>query len=226
MNRLSHLPLKINFPLLMNSNLYCLFSPLNQIVVDGLTRKNRAGMDDSVYNANRTLILRICCESRVRDDQIYRSNGEVLRGELNIILLPGIETLRLDEKPATIPKETAILNKGITSLYRVISSLSAQTTPESLINWRNTKLLHYLHHALLPSSFTCVVGLLYPTLSHESVSYSTLLFSHRIRKIHQTPTPYRVLNKGVVVKYLKEQLKSAEEDLQQKEVRESGEFHS
>lgn len=153
----------------------------------------------------------------MRDEEVYRLNGEVLRGELNIVLLPGIETLRLEPVPDETPKES-LLNKGLTSLYRVISSLSAQNTPESAINWKNTKLLHYLHYALLPSSFTCMVGLLYPTYSHETVSYSTLQFAHRIRKIHQTPTPHRVMNKGVVMKYLKEQLKNAEMDLQQKEV--------
>lgn len=145
-------------------------------------------------------------------------NGEVLQGELNMVLLPGIETLGLEVPSNETPKETIQLSKGITSLYRVISSLSSHSIQESLINWKNSKLLQYLHQAVLPSSFTCLVSLVFPTVSHESVSYTTLLFSHRLRKILQSPIPCRTMNKGVVMSYLKERLRSMEEDLQLKEV--------
>lgn len=176
------------------------------------------GLDDAVYEANRTLIIRIFCESRFRDEEMYRMNGEILRGELNIVLLPGIETLGLEVSSTETPKEAMLLSKGITSLYRVISSLSSHHVQETAINWKNSKVLQYLHHAVLPSSFTCLVSLLYPTVSHESISYSTLLFAHRMRKILQNPTPCRSMNKGVVVKYLKDKLKSLEEALEEKDV--------
>lgn len=154
----------------------------------------------------------------MRDENAYKMNGEVLQGELNIVLLPGIETLGLEVPAKETPKETIQLSKGITSLYRVISSLSSHSIQESLVNWRNSKLLQYLHQAVLPSSFTCLVSMLFPTVSHESVSYTTLLFSHRLRKIVQSPVPCRALNRGVVMAYLKEKLRSMEEDLQCKEV--------
>ena len=185
--------------------------------MEGLTRKNRAGIDDEVYNANRTTILRIFCESKVRDEEQYRIDGEIIRGELNILLLPGMETVGLDVS-TDISRESQILSKGITSLYRVISSLSMNGTHEQMINWHNCKLLQYVHHALLPSSFTCLVSLIHPTASRESISYNTLLFSHRMRKIAQNPIPCKIMNKGVVVKYLKERVREMERLLKEKDV--------
>ena len=189
------------------------------MVVDGFTRKNKVAMEDSDYEANRSIIIRVICDSRNRDDDVYRRSGEIHQGELNFILLPGIETLNLS--PSTEPpnKERTQLSKGITTLYRVITSLSLNRVTDSSVNWHITKLLHYMQGALLPTSSTTIISLINPLRSHQQASLSSLALCHRVRKIHQTPKPWKIQNKTVVISYLKEQLKKSEERVKENEER-------
>ena len=189
------------------------------MVVDGFTRKNKVAMEDSDYEANRSIIIRVICDSRNRDDDVYRRSGEIHQGELNFILLPGIETLNLS--PSTEPpnKEKTQLSKGITTLYRVITSLSLNRVTDSSVNWHITKLLHYMQGALLPTSSTTIISLINPLRSHQQASLSSLALCHRVRKIHQTPKPWKIQNKTVVISYLKEQLKKSEERVKENEER-------
>ena len=179
-------------------------------MIEGFSRSNSMEMDSSKYEANRTLIVRIFCESRARDDQVYHMNGEILTGELNFVLLPGIETLNLQPTSEGLSKESSQLGRGITSFYRSISSLSRNTTQENKINWRLTKLLHFLHPSILPTSFTVLLTLINPLRSHYSLTLQSLALAHRIRKIVQRPAPCRIMNKAVVVSYLRERLKEVQ----------------
>lgn len=179
--------------------------------MEGISRSNNVELDSSKYDANRTLIIRVFCESRARDDQLYRANGEVLLGELNLVLLPGIETLNLEPTSSGVSKEASQLGRGITSFYRSVSSLSQNQFSEDQINWRLTKLLHFLHHAMLPTSFTVLLAFLNPLRSHRSLALQTLALAHRIRKIAQTPAPCRIHNQSVVSSFLRDKVKAAEE---------------
>ena len=179
--------------------------------MEGISRSNSVELDSSKYEANRTLIIRVFCESRARDDQLYRANGEVLLGELDFILLPGIETLNLEPTSSGVSKEASQLGRGITSFYRSVSSLSQNQFSEDKINWRLTKLLHFLRHAMLPTSFTVLLAFLNPLRSHRSLALQTLALAHRIRKIAQTPAPCRIHNQSVVSSFLRDRVKAAEE---------------
>lgn len=179
--------------------------------MEGISRSNSVELDSSKYEANRTLIIRVFCESRARDDQLYRANGEVLLGELDFILLPGIETLNLEPTSSGVSKEASQLGRGMTSFYRSVSSLSQNQFSEDKINWRLTKLLHFLRHAMLPTSFTVLLAFLNPLRSHRSLALQTLALAHRIRKIAQTPAPCRIHNQSVVSSFLRDKVKAAEE---------------
>ena len=179
--------------------------------MEGISRSNSVELDSSKYEANRTLIIRVFCESRARDDQLYRANGEVLLGELDFILLPGIETLNLEPTSSGASKEASQLGRGMTSFYRSVSSLSQNQFSEDKINWRLTKLLHFLRHAMLPTSFTVLLAFLNPLRSHRSLALQTLALAHRIRKIAQTPAPCRIHNQSVVSSFLRDKVKAAEE---------------
>ena len=180
------------------------------MVVEGFTRKNKAGLNDSDYEANRSILVRIICDSRNRDDNVYRRTGEIHQGELHFIFLPGIETLTLSPA-AEVPKEQQLLSKGISTLYRVVTSLSQGRATPATINWHVSKLLHYLQGALLPTACTAVVSLINPLRSHQRASLASLAFCHRVRKLPQSPKPWKTQNKGVVMAYLKEQWKRSEQ---------------
>ena len=180
--------------------------------MEGISRSNSVELDSLKYETNRTLIIRVFCESRVRDDQLYHMNGEVLLGELNLILLPGIETLNLEPTSSGVSKEASQLGRGLTSFYRSVSFLSQNQYSEDQINWRLTKLLHILRRAMLPTSFTILLAFLNPLRSHRSLALQTLALAHRIRKIAQTPAPCRIQNKAVVSSYLRSKVKAVEEE--------------
>ena len=176
------------------------------------------GVSDEVYNANRSIIIRVFCESRIRDEEEYQKSGELLKGELNLVLLPGIETVCLTPSTTENNKEQLLLTRGITSVYRTVSSLSTHHYQESSINWKNSRLLHFLHDAIQPTSFTSLICLIFPTIHHRETSYTTLSFAHRLHKIQQVPVPCHVIDKDIVMEYLMRQLQSVENTLQEREV--------
>ena len=98
------------------------------------------------------------CDSRPSDDAIYRQNGEILNGELDFVLLPG--TLPLS------PREIQ-LSRGVTSFYRVVTSLARARVDAETINWNYSKLTHFLHPALETSSHTLAIAAVDPLRSHE-----------------------------------------------------------
>ena len=55
------------------------------------------------------------CESRICDEEEYQKSGELLKGELNLVLLPGIETVCLTPPPSTENnKELLLIEVAIT----------------------------------------------------------------------------------------------------------------
>lgn len=123
-----------------------------------------------------------------------------------------METLLLD--PTTIPVEprTAQLALGLTTVYRVITSLALhQATPPS-INWHKAALLRMLRPAFLASSLTRCLVFLLPWRSHRTASLRSLTLAHRARKLLQTPTARLYLNKAVVLRFLQHRVAALEAD--------------
>lgn len=120
----------------------------------GLGRRNSLHDTESLYAANRSLIVRLLCDSRLADDALYRQNGEILNGELAFVLLPGMETLQLE--PTTLPPSPRAvqLSRGLTSFYRVVTSLARARVAAETVNWSYAKLTHFLHPALEAGSHT------------------------------------------------------------------------
>lgn len=113
------------------------------------------------------MIVRVLCDSRVADDSIYRLNGEVLNGELNFVILPGVETLRIEPTSTQFSPRENQLSRGFTAFYRVVTSLSKDMIHMESVNWNYAKLTHFLRPALLPTSHTVVLSLVNPYRSHE-----------------------------------------------------------
>lgn len=107
------------------------------------------------------------CDSRPSDDAIYRQNGEILNGELDFVLLPGTETLQLEPTTLPLSPREIQLSRGVTSFYRVVTSLARSRVDAETINWNYSKLTHFLHPALETSSHTLAIAAVDPLRSHE-----------------------------------------------------------
>ena len=113
------------------------------------------------------MVIRVFCDSRISDDSIYRMNGEVLNGELNFVLLPGMETLHLEPTSSQISPRENQLSRGFTAFYRVVTSLSQNRDHGDSVNWNYTKLTHFLRPALESTSRTIVLSVIDPSHNHE-----------------------------------------------------------
>ena len=138
-----------------------------QIVTQGLDRHNSLHESEATYESNRCMVIRVLCDSRVADDSVYRMNGEVLNGELNFVLLPGMETLHLEPTSTQFSPRENQLSRGFTAFYRVVTSLSQDNNHADTVNWNYTKLTHFLRPALQSTSHTVVLSVVDPSHDHE-----------------------------------------------------------
>lgn len=168
-------------------------------------RRNSLHDTESVYTSNRTLIIRVFCDSRSSDESLYRQNGETLSGELNFVILPGMETLQLE--PTTPPPSARMtqLSRGLTSFYRVVTTLARCRVSSEAVNWRYAKLTHYLRPALASGSLTvCVV---------MGCDRRSLAAGRRLGRLAQRATVRRRVNLEAVAAGLRERGRELGEEL-------------
>ena len=168
-------------------------------------RRNSLHDTESVYTSNRTLIIRVFCDSRPSDESLYRQNGETLSGELNFVILPGMETLQLE--PTTPPPSARMtqLSRGLTSFYRVVTTLARCRVSSEAVNWRYAKLTHYLRPALASGSLTvCVV---------MGCDRRSLAAGRRLGRLAQRATVRRRVNLEAVAAGLRERGRELGEEL-------------
>ncbi|KAK5108757.1 hypothetical protein LTR62_007817 [Meristemomyces frigidus] len=119
------------------------------------------------------------------------ATGESSEGVLNLVDLAGSERLKQSGAEGSRAKETAAINKSLSSLGDVIAALGNKRSDESHVPYRNSKLTYLLQSSLGgttttaggKSSRTLMLLHLSPLLAHWQESRSSLVFG---AKVHGT----------------------------------------
>ncbi|KAK5128032.1 hypothetical protein LTR85_005149 [Meristemomyces frigidus] len=118
------------------------------------------------------------------------ATNESSEGILNLVDLAGSERLKQSGAEGNRAKETAAINKSLSSLGDVIAALGNKKGDESHIPYRNSKLTYLLQSSLGgttasgKSSRTLMLLHLSPLQAHWQESRSSLLFGNKVHGTH------------------------------------------
>jgi kinesin family protein C1 len=117
------------------------------------------------------------------------TTGASSEGELNLVDLAGSERVKESGVQGKAMTEAQNINKSLSALGDVISSMS---TKAKHVPYRNSKLTHMLANALSGSSKTLMFVNVSPLVSHHSESTSALKFAAKAGGVDVGPAERKV----------------------------------
>ncbi|KAL5063528.1 hypothetical protein RYX36_025265 [Vicia faba] len=184
---------------------------LNNIIHKGSERRHISGTQMNAESSRSHLILSIVIESTNLQSQ------SVARGKLSFVDLAGSERVKKSGSMGSQLKEAQSINKSLSALGDVISSLSSggQHTP-----YRNHKLTMLMSDSLGGNAKTLMFVNVSPIESSLDETHNSLMYASRVRSIVNDPSK-NVSSKEItrlkkLVAYWKQQAGRAEnEDLEE-----------
>ncbi|KAL3636954.1 hypothetical protein CASFOL_019253 [Castilleja foliolosa] len=195
----------INVP---NANLVPVTSSADVINLMNLGHKNRA-VGSTLMN-DRSSRSHSCLTVHVQGKDM--TSGSLLRGCMHLVDLAGSERLDKTEATGERLKEAQHINRSLSALGDVISSLALK---QSHVPYRNSKLTQLLQDSLGGKAKTLMFVHISPDLDALGETLSTLKFAERVSTVELGAA--KVNKDGSDVKELKEQVASLKAALARKE---------
>ncbi|WIA28382.1 hypothetical protein OEZ86_010928 [Tetradesmus obliquus] len=146
---------------------------------------HRLNMESSRSHA----IMTIYCDATPTDPNSY-DFGTIRYGKLSFVDLAGSERVKDSMSEGTMLKETININKSLSALGKVISTLAehdaAGTTAH--VPYRDSKLTKLLMDSLGGSALTLMIACCSPSSLQVEETLSTLSYATRAKNIHNRPT--------------------------------------
>jgi len=146
-------------------------------------------------------------------NQTNKKEGFSKVGKLYLVDLAGSEKISKTGATGLTLEEAKIINKTLTTLGRVINSLTDGKSAH--IPYRDSKLTRVLQESLGGNSKTCLIITCSPSIYNESETLSTLRFGERAKKIKNKPK----INKEVTVAELQKLVDQLKENLKKANAR-------
>jgi centromeric protein E len=165
---------------------------VSKIIALGERNRHYRQTDIHDHSSRSHTIFRILLENRSKEGKKVAESEDI--GELdkelhisygtkysvlNLVDLAGSE--RLSESGMSSIEETQHINKSLFVLANVIYKLSDTSTTH--IPYRDSKLTQILRSALGGNSLTSLICTLSPNVEHVNLSFSTLRFATRAKKV-------------------------------------------
>ncbi|XWS57460.1 hypothetical protein CRYUN_Cryun09bG0175800 [Craigia yunnanensis] len=195
----------INVP---DASLVHVSSTLDVINLMNLGQKNRA-VSATAMN-DRSSRSHSCLTVHVQGKDL--TSGNILRGSMHLVDLAGSERVDKSEVTGDRLKEAQHINKSLSALGDVISSL---TSKNSHVPYRNSKLTQLLQDSLGGQAKTLMFVHIAPEYEALGETISTLKFAERVATVELGAA--KVNKDSGEVKELKEQIASLKADLTRKE---------
>lgn len=195
----------INVP---DANLVPVFSTADVINLMNIGQKNRA-VGSTALN-DRSSRSHSCLMVHVQGREL--ATGTMLRSCMHLVDLAGSERVNKSEVVGDRLKEAQHINKSLSALGDVISSLAQKN---SHVPYRNSKLTQLLQDSLGGQAKTLMFVHISPEPDAVGETISTLKFAERVSTVELGAA--RVNKDSADVKELKEQIASLKADLAKKE---------
>ncbi|KAL6557944.1 hypothetical protein OROMI_018294 [Orobanche minor] len=203
----------INVP---NANLLPVTSTEDVIILMNLGHKNRA-VGSTLMN-DRSSRSHSCLMVHVQGKDL--TSGSLLRGCMHLVDLAGSERLDKTEAVGDRLKEAQHINRSLSALGDVISSLAQK---QSHVPYRNSKLTQLLQDSLGGKAKTLMFVHISPEPDALGETISTLKFAERVSTVELGAA--KANKEGSDVKELKEQIATLKAALARKEGGESAAVH-
>jgi hypothetical protein len=137
--------------------------------------------------------------------------SEVSQSRVHLVDLAGSERNRKTGSVGFAQKEATYINRSLSYLEQVVVALTQ--TKRDHIPYRQSKLTHLLKDSLGGSCLTTMVACVWPHISHDWETLSTLRFSSRMKNIENTPVRNHLTDKEVGSTGLIKQLNALKREL-------------
>ncbi|KAK8542389.1 hypothetical protein V6N13_137037 [Hibiscus sabdariffa] len=195
----------INVP---DANLVRVSSPSDVINLMDLGHKNRSVCSTALND--RSSRSHSCLTVHVQGKDL--TSGNILRGSMHLVDLAGSERVDKSEVTGDRLKEAQHINKSLSALGDVISSLASRS---SHVPYRNSKLTQLLQDSLGGQAKTLMFVHIAPEYEALGETLSTLKFAERVATVELGAA--KVNKDSGEVKELKEQIASLKAALARKE---------
>ncbi|KAM1174125.1 hypothetical protein ACFX13_027373 [Malus domestica] len=180
---------------------------LKSVIQRGSERRHTAGTQMNDESSRSHLIVSVVIESTNLQTQ------SVARGKLSFVDLAGSERIKKSGSSGSQLKEAQSINKSLSALGDVISSLSSGGQH---IPYRNHKLTMLMSDSLGGNAKTLMFVNVSPAESNVDETYNSLMYASRVRSIVNDPSKNvsskEIMRLKKLVAYWKEQAGKREDD--------------
>ncbi|EAR90493.1 kinesin motor catalytic domain protein (macronuclear) [Tetrahymena thermophila SB210] len=150
-----------------------------KLLQKGYISRKVASTDCNEYSSRSHSIFRMNLDIYNTQKQGKNPQQPLLKGSLNLVDLAGSERINQSNVAGERLKETQNINKSLTSLAAVITSLAKK---ETFTAFRNSKLTYYLHEYLGGKSKTLMMVNISPAPSSFYPTLTTLRFADQAKQ--------------------------------------------
>ena len=134
------------------------------------------------------------CVMTVTVTMIDKYTKEVTKSFLNLVDLAGSERVDKSGAKGERLKEATYINKSLSCLGNVISSLLSKNGKNSHVPFRDSKLTYLLQHSLSGNSKTLMIVQVNPDSEQQQESLCSLRFASRVKSVYLGVAKKNVLN--------------------------------
>ena len=146
-----------------------------QLLLRALKSRQIAGTASNAQSSRSHCVFTVHLERKTQNEAEH-----ILKSKLNIIDLAGSERISSGSIFQVNIKETAAINKSLSTLTQVVSALSSG---EKFIPYRDSKLTYLLRDSLGGNAVTSFIATVSPAASAVSETISTLQFAQRAKNV-------------------------------------------
>jgi hypothetical protein len=191
-------------------------SEIYSLLMKGANSRATAATNmNDVSSRSHAVFILIIERMKLNGDEDLTSR-EIRVGKLNLVDLAGSERVRVTGATGQRLEECKKINKSLSCLGNVISSLTDSKGPKSYIPYRDSKLTRLLEDSLGGNCKTTMMAMISPAVEAFSESLSSLKFAHRAKSIKNKAVINEDVDQRALLRKYENELKKLRAELEER----------